>query len=67
MQDVGRALSYASHCRIGVGGDVLFYLQAHFDAVRAGLGQVAVITRATLKLIPAPEYVRRYVLTPTQT
>jgi cytokinin dehydrogenase len=34
-----------------------------FDAVRAGLGQVAVITRATLKLIPAPEQVRRYVLT----
>jgi cytokinin dehydrogenase len=34
-----------------------------FDAVRAGLGQVAVITRATLKLIPAPEHVRRYVLT----
>src|SRR5262245_19668677 len=34
-----------------------------FDAVRVGLGQVAVITRATLKLIPAPEQVRRYVLT----
>jgi FAD/FMN-containing dehydrogenase len=34
-----------------------------FDAVRAGLGQVAVITQATLKLIPAPEQVRRYVLT----
>jgi cytokinin dehydrogenase len=34
-----------------------------FDAVRAGLGQVAVITRATLKLIPAPEQVRRYALT----
>jgi FAD/FMN-containing dehydrogenase len=34
-----------------------------FDAVRAGLGQVAVITRATLKLIPAPQHVRRYVLT----
>jgi cytokinin dehydrogenase len=34
-----------------------------FHAVRAGLGQVAVITRATLKLIPAPEQVRRYVLT----
>jgi FAD/FMN-containing dehydrogenase len=34
-----------------------------FDAVRAGLGQVAIITRATLKLIPAPERVRRYVLT----
>jgi cytokinin dehydrogenase len=34
-----------------------------FDTVRAGLGQVAVITRATLKLIPAPERVRRYVLT----
>jgi FAD/FMN-containing dehydrogenase len=34
-----------------------------FDAVRAGLGQVAVITRATLTLMPAPEHVRRYVLT----
>jgi len=34
-----------------------------FHAVRAGLGQVAVITRATLKLIPAPERVRRFVLT----
>ena len=33
-----------------------------FDAVRAGLGQVAVITRATLKLIPAPEQVRRFLL-----
>lgn len=34
-----------------------------FDAVRAGLGQVGVITRATLKPIPAPEKVRRYELT----
>lgn len=34
-----------------------------FDAVRAGLGQIAVITRATLKLIPAPQHVRRYLLT----
>jgi len=33
-----------------------------FDAVRAGLGQVAVITRATLRLIPAPEQVRRFML-----
>jgi FAD/FMN-containing dehydrogenase len=33
-----------------------------FDAVRAGLAQVAVITKATLKLIPAPEQVRRYLL-----
>ncbi|MGE0152887.1 MAG: FAD-binding protein [Reyranellaceae bacterium] len=33
-----------------------------FDAVRAGLGQVGVITRATLKLIPAPQQVRRYLL-----
>jgi cytokinin dehydrogenase len=31
-----------------------------YDAVRAGLGQVGVITRATLKLIPAPEKARRY-------
>ena len=29
-----------------------------FDAVRAGLGQVAVITRATLELVPAPSSVR---------
>ena len=33
-----------------------------FDAVRAGLGQVAVIATATLRLVPAPESVRRYVL-----
>ena len=33
-----------------------------FETVRAGLGQVGVITRATLKLIPAPEKARRYVL-----
>jgi cytokinin dehydrogenase len=31
-----------------------------FDAVRAGLGQVGVIVRATLALVPAPERVRRY-------
>jgi FAD/FMN-containing dehydrogenase len=30
-----------------------------FDAVRAGLGQVGVITRATLALVPAPRAVRR--------
>jgi FAD/FMN-containing dehydrogenase len=29
-----------------------------FDAVRAGLGQVAVITKATLRLVAAPEAVR---------
>jgi FAD/FMN-containing dehydrogenase len=34
-----------------------------FQAVRAGLGQVGIITRATLKLVAAPENVRRYVLT----
>jgi cytokinin dehydrogenase len=34
-----------------------------FDAVRAGLGQVGVITRATLRLIPAPRQVRRFLLT----
>jgi cytokinin dehydrogenase len=34
-----------------------------FQTVRAGLGQVGVITRATLKLIPAPEKARRCVLT----
>lgn len=31
-----------------------------FDAVRGGLGQCGVITRATLRLISAPERVRRY-------
>ena len=34
-----------------------------YDMVRAGLGQVGIITRATLKLIPAPQKVRRYLLT----
>ena len=34
-----------------------------FQMVRAGLGQVGVITRVTLKLIPAPKKARRYVLT----
>lgn len=33
-----------------------------FDAVRAGLGQVGIITRATLRLITAPTRVRRYQL-----
>jgi FAD/FMN-containing dehydrogenase len=33
-----------------------------FDAVRSGLGQVGVITRATLELVDAPEQVRRYLL-----
>jgi len=31
-----------------------------FDAVRAGLGQCGVVTRATLRLVQAPERVRRY-------
>lgn len=31
-----------------------------FDAVRAGLGQCAIITRATLRLMRAPDRVRRY-------
>lgn len=31
-----------------------------FDAVRGGLGQVGVVTRATLRLVAAPERVRRY-------
>jgi cytokinin dehydrogenase len=33
-----------------------------FNAVRAGLGQCAIITKATLKLVPAPARVRRYQL-----
>jgi cytokinin dehydrogenase len=33
-----------------------------FDAVRAGLGQVAVVTGATLPLVPAPRMVRRFLL-----
>ena len=33
-----------------------------FHAVRAGLGQVAVITRATLALVAAPRSVRRFLL-----
>lgn len=33
-----------------------------FDAVRGGLGQCAVITRATLRLVPAPERVLRFQL-----
>ena len=33
-----------------------------FDAVRAGLGQVGVIARATLALVPAPQQVRRVLL-----
>jgi FAD/FMN-containing dehydrogenase len=33
-----------------------------FDAVRAGLGQVAVITRATLRLVPSLRQVRRHLL-----
>ncbi len=33
-----------------------------FDVVRAGLGQVGIITRATLRLVRAPERVRRYQL-----
>ncbi len=33
-----------------------------FAAVRAGLGQVAVITRVTLRLVPAPAHIRRYLL-----
>jgi cytokinin dehydrogenase len=33
-----------------------------FDAVRAGLGQVAVITGATLPLVPSPRMVRRFLL-----
>jgi len=48
----GQKISCSPHSNAGL-----------FDAVRAGLGQVAVITRVTLKLTPAPEQVRRYLLT----
>ncbi len=33
-----------------------------FNAIRAGLAQVGIITRATLKLIAAPQWVRRFLL-----
>jgi FAD/FMN-containing dehydrogenase len=33
-----------------------------FDVVRAGLGQVGVVTRATLRCVPAPPMVRRFLL-----
>jgi cytokinin dehydrogenase len=33
-----------------------------FDAVRAGLGQVAVVTRAALTVSPAPRSIRRFLL-----
>ena len=33
-----------------------------FDAIRAGLGQCGIITRASLRLVHAPERVRRYQL-----
>ena len=42
-------------CSPGSNGDL-------FDAVRAGLGQVGVITKATIKLIDAPQSVRRFSL-----
>ncbi len=34
-----------------------------FNAVRAGLGQFGIITRASLALVPAPDRARRYTLT----
>ena len=49
----------------GTGREVICSANANadlFDSVRAGLGQVAVITRVTLKLIAAPPLVRRYLL-----
>ncbi|KPI02314.1 Cytokinin dehydrogenase [Actinobacteria bacterium OK074] len=33
-----------------------------FDAVRAGLGQCAIVVGATVRLVPAPETVRHYLL-----
>jgi cytokinin dehydrogenase len=50
----------------GRGDRVVCSADAHadlFDAVRAGLGQVGVITRATLRLVSAPQQVRRFLLT----
>ena len=35
---------------------------AAFDAIRAGLGQCGIITRATLRLVRAPERIRRFQL-----
>jgi FAD/FMN-containing dehydrogenase len=49
----------------GAGHEITCSAQSHaelFDMVRAGLGQVAVVTRATLKLVPAPQQVRRHLL-----
>jgi FAD/FMN-containing dehydrogenase len=49
----------------GTGHEVACSAQSHaelFDAVRAGLGQVAVVIRATLRLVPAPRQVRRHLL-----
>ena len=49
----------------GTGQTITCSAQSHsdlFDAVRAGLGQVGVITEATLELVAAPEQVRRFVL-----
>ena len=50
----------------GTGQKITCSLDNHtdlFEAMRAGLGQVGIITRATLKLIPAPDAVRFYELT----
>jgi FAD/FMN-containing dehydrogenase len=33
-----------------------------FDVVRAGLGQVGIVTRATVRCVPAPPMVRRFLL-----
>ena len=49
----------------GAGHEITCSAQSYaelFDTVRAGLGQVAVITRATLKLVAAPRQVRRHLL-----
>jgi cytokinin dehydrogenase len=46
----------------GTGEKVRCSVENHsdlFNAIRAGLGQVGVITQATLKLVPAPQSVRR--------